>query len=264
MNKDINNPQDGSEKYASFLWWASFVLTLILYLSSFIATVVCYIPYSFDGAVAYDVRIAIFTLIAACSVLIVFSMLLSHILKKKLSDIAMIGIFAVGCILVAAPRIYKMMEWREASYAISGYLFFMIPLSLLFIFSSFTKEKRSAILGYFTVIISALVMTLMAAATILVTVKEPVFDFLCSVMLLPIISSVTVILSFGYVFGGIVNTFSIVRQFVLLALTSVISFFGSVGFAHTAFTAVLTLNSFMLIYDTVSSIIFTNKKGTQK
>ena len=260
MNKETGNPQSASEKYISFLWWSSFVLTVGLYLASFVATVICYIPYSFDGAVSYESRILIFTLISACAVLIVFSMLLSHILKKKLSDIAMIGIFAVGCILVAAPCIYKMMEWREASYAISGYLFFMIPLSLFFIFSSFAKERKSPILGYFTTVLSALITVLMSTATILVTVKEPVFDFLCSVMLLPIISSVTVILSFGYVFGGVANVFTVIRQFVLLALTSIVSFFGSVGIAHTAFTVILTLNSVMLVYDVVSSIISTKRK----
>ena len=264
MNTNINNTQNASEKYASFLWWSSFILTVALYISSFVATVVCYIPYSFDGAVSYESRIWIFTLISACAVLIVFSMLLSHILKKKLSDIAMIGIFAVGCILVAAPRIYKTMEWREASYVISGYLLFMIPLSLLFIFSSFAKENKSPLLGYFTTVLSALIMILMSAATVLVTLKEPVFDFLCSVMLLPIISSVTIILSFGYVFGGVANRFSLIRQFVLLALTSIISYFGRTGIAHVAFTAVLTLNAVMLVYDPIASIIFNRKERKTK
>lgn len=260
MNSENNSLQASSEKYVSFLWWTSFILTVILYIAAFVATVACYIPYSFDGAVSYDLRLVVYQLISACSVLVIFSMFLSHILKKKLSGIAMIGIFAVGCILVAAPRIYKMMEWREASYAISGYLFFMIPLSLLFIFASFAKEKKPTSLGYFTMVLSALISLLMSAATILVTVKEPVFDFLCSVMLLPIISSVTVILSFGYVFGGVANRFCVIRQFVLLALTSVISYFGSAGIAHIAFTCVLTLNAIMLIYDVVSSVIFNRSR----
>jgi len=264
MNNGNTDVRTGSEKYASFLWWTSFILTIILYISAFVATVVCYIPYSFDGAVTYEMRLMIFTLISACTVLIVFSMLLSYFLEKKLSYAAMIGILAVGCILVAAPQIYKTTDWREASYAISGYLFFMIPLSLFFIFSSFEKEKKIASLGYFAAILSALITVIMSAATILVTLKEPVFDFLCSIMLLPIISSVTIILSFGYVFGGVANRFSLIRQFVLLALTSIISYFGSTGIAHVAFTAVLTLNAVMLVYDPIASIIFNRKERKTK
>ncbi len=250
----MNSPEKASsatEKYISALWWISFILTLLLYAAVFIATVRCYIPYSFDGAVSYEIRALIYTLISACSVLIVFSMLLSHILKKKLSDIAMIGIFALGVILVAAPRMLTLMEWRQASYIISAYIFFMLPLSLLFIFSSFTPDKKNRLIGIFTSVLSSAMMLLMLTVTLYVTVKEPVFDFLCSIMLLPVISAVTVFMSFGVVFGGCLNGFSLIRQFVLLALTSIISCFSTAGLAHIAFTTVLGICAVMLCFDIV-------------
>lgn len=248
-----------TEKYINVLWWISFVLTMLLYIGVFVFTVRCYIPYSFDGAVSADIRTLIYTLISACSVLIIFSMLLSHILKKKLSDIAMIGILAFGCILVTAPMIYKSMPWREASYAISSYTFFMLPLSLLFIFSSFAGEKKARVLGVLTAVLSALIMLIMLAATTFVTVKEPIFDFLCAPMLLPVISSVTVIMSFGTVFGGVLNELSLIRQYVLLGLTSLVSYFGSNGFAHTAFLAVLAIDAVTLCVDIVFYFISTHK-----
>ena len=218
--------EQANEKYISALWWISFVLTMILYTAAFIITVRCYIPYSFDGQLTSDMRIFLYTLLSACAVLIVFSMLLSHLLKKKLSDIAMIGIFALGCALVAAPTIFKLVSWRETMYALSAYIFFMLPLSLLFVFYSLAGEKKSRALGYFTSVLSAVIMLIALAATVYVTVAEPVFDFLCAVMLLPIISSVSIILGFGAAFGGIIRSMTLMRQFILLGLTAVISNFG--------------------------------------
>lgn len=251
MNDNKKDPQVTSERYISFLWWTSFILTMILYAGAFVATVRCYLPYSFDGAVPYEMRVLIFSLISACSVLIVFSMLLSHVLKRKLSDIAMIGIIALAAMMVASPKMLELMEWRQASYIISAYVFFMLPLSLTFIFASFASEKKNRLIGRFVSVISALMMLLMLAITLYVSIKEPVFDFLCSIMLLPVISVVTVFMSFGVVFGGCLNGFSLIRQFVLLALTSIISCFSTAGLAHIAFTTVLGICAVMLCFDIV-------------
>ena len=44
----------------------------------------------------------------------------------------------------------------------------------------------------------------------------------------------------------------------------IISYFGSTGIAHVAFTAVLTLNAVMLVYDPIASIIFNRKERKTK
>lgn len=250
-----------NEKYISVLWWISFVLTMILYTAAFVITVRCYIPYSFDGQLDSGLRIVIYTMLSACSVLIVFSMLLSHLLKRKLSDIAMLGIFALGCLLVAAPMILKLMPWREAMYAISAYIFFMLPLSLLFIFISVAGEKRSPLLGYTGSVISCIILLACLFGTAYVTIAFPVFDFLCAVMLLPIISSATLVLCFAFSFGGVVRPLTLIRQFVLLAFTAIISNFGIGGLAHVAFICILAITAVMLVYDIVYSLIINKKKG---
>lgn len=251
--------EQANERYISVLWWISFILTMILYTAAFIITVRCYIPYSFDGQLTSQIRTLLYTLLSACAVLIIFSMLLSHLLKRKLTDIAIIGIIALGCVLVAAPMIFKLVAWREAMYAISSYIFFMLPLSLLFIFASLAGQKKSSPLGYFTSVLSAIIMLIALAATVYITFAEPVFDFLCAVMLLPVISSVSIALSFGAAFGGIVRVSTLMRQFVLLGLTAIISNFGVGGWAHVAFLAVLTITSLMLVYDIIFHIV-TNRK----
>ena len=241
-----------SEKYANVLWYVALALTAILYVAATVVVVRCYIPYAFLGFVAPSSRLYAFGFVGVCAALVTFIFWLSNVLVKRVRPHAVIGVFALCCVLVAAPFLLKHYDERTVSYAVSAYFFFAAPVSISFFAGSLLGRREVRAAGTVLFAVGFIATSVFAGVLIYYSLNFSVLSPAAPSLLLPAVSLCALIVSFARLFGA-VRTFAVIRQYVLLGAFAVISGFRIAGQPANVILAILTLIcTLALAYDYVA------------